>query len=79
MESNMKINIGDLVRFKLGLYPEEYGLMYLVTEVNGDRCIIKDVNENHSIRSSRIAKVEELHVYMESSELKDFIENSDNY
>jgi len=75
----MSINKGDLVRFKLGLYPDEEGLIYLVKEVNGDRCIIELMISKLAIHTTSVAKIDELHVYMESTQLRDFINNSEKY
>ena len=73
----MSISVGDLVRYELGLYPGEDGLIYLVKEMNGDRCIIECVNTNMAIRPSSIGRADELHLYMEGSELIDIIKKSD--
>lgn len=38
-----KIKVGDVVKFKNGLYSDEAGRRYLVIENNGDRMLIEDV------------------------------------
>ncbi len=35
------MNIGDIVKFKDGLYTDEEGVMYRVVELNGDRAVIE--------------------------------------
>lgn len=37
------MKIGDIVKFREGLYPDEKGATYRVVEVNGDRAIIEFV------------------------------------
>lgn len=74
----MKITrkVGDLVRFKNGLYKEEEWLIYLILEVNNDRCFIEWVNTKMSIRPTSLAIVAELEIYMDGSELKELINST---
>ena len=75
----MEIKTGDLVRYKLGIYPEKYGLIFLVIEVNGNSCILEDVNsKNPTDRPRHHTSVDILHMYMEASELKKLVYKSVN-
>jgi len=35
------MKIGDIVKFKAGLYPDENGARYRVIEINGDRALLE--------------------------------------
>jgi hypothetical protein len=59
----MKIETGDLVEFKKGLYEDEKGAIYRVLEINGDRTIIELANTNMVIRPQSVAKLSELDVH----------------
>ena len=39
------MKVGDIVKFKDGLYDEELGQTYILIELNGDRCIIKHITD----------------------------------
>ncbi len=56
----MSVNVGDLVKFKQGLYTDEKGAIYRVLEVNGDRVIIEYVNSRLSFPPQSVAFVAEL-------------------
>ena len=88
---DMNITVGDLVKFKRGLYQEEEGLIYLVLEVNDDRSIIEWVNTKMTIRPTSLARVADLEVYIWPTSMKfvqsflgkicsdaDFLENTDS-
>ena len=56
----MNIKVGDLVKFKQGLYADEEGAIYRILELNGDRAIIEFVNTSMKIRPQSVARLAEL-------------------
>ncbi len=58
------MKIGDIVRFRKGLYADEKDAVYEVMEINGDRAIIKYVCDL-AIPPQSIAKLDELEVIPE--------------
>lgn len=60
----MEIKIGDLVKFKKGLYADEERAVYRVIEVNGDRGILELANTNMEIRPQSVAVLSELDIYL---------------
>lgn len=58
------MNIGDTVKFKDGLYPDEVGAKYKVVEINGDRAIIEFIYDL-PIPPQSVAKVNEMIVVNE--------------
>ena len=55
------MKVGDIVKFKDGLYDEEFGQAYILIELNGDRCIIKQITDL-PIPPTSVAKVADLEV-----------------
>jgi hypothetical protein len=55
------MEIGDKVKFKDGLYPDEKGARYKVVEINGDRAVIVFICPL-PIPPQSIAKINELEV-----------------
>jgi len=55
------MDIGDIVKFKDGLYPDEKGANYKVVEINGDRAVIQFICDL-PIPPQSIAKISELEV-----------------
>ncbi len=55
------MKVGDIVKFKDGLYKEEVAQTYILIELNGDRCIIKHVTDL-PIPPTSVAKVADLEV-----------------
>jgi hypothetical protein len=56
----MEINQGDLVVFKPDLYADEYGAVYRVLEINGDRVILELANTNLTFSPQSIALINDL-------------------
>jgi len=54
------IQVGNFVKFKKGLYPDEDGAIYKVLEINEDRVVLEFVNTNMLIRPQSIANLSEL-------------------
>ncbi len=54
--------VGSLVKFKDGLYEEEQGMIYLVLEENGDRGIIRWIEDANPIPASSLARFDEMEV-----------------
>ncbi len=59
--SEVSMKIGDIVKFKDGLYEDENGQRYILIELNGDRCIIKHISDL-PIPGTSVALVAELEV-----------------
>ena len=55
------MDIGDIVKFKDGLYSDEKGARYIVVEINGDRAFIEFIDDLPFPPQS-VAKVSELEV-----------------
>ena len=55
------MEIGDKVKFKDGLYPDEKGARYKVVEMNGDRAVIEFICDL-PIPPQSVAKTSELEV-----------------
>ena len=55
------MEIGDIVKLKDGLYPDEKGARYRVVEMNGDRAVIEFICDL-PIPPQSVAKTSELEV-----------------
>jgi len=55
------MEIGDIVKFVDGLYPDEKGAVYKVLEINGDRAVIEFICDL-PIPPQSVAKIAELEV-----------------
>ena len=55
------MKVGDIVKFKDGLYEDEACQTYTLIELNGDRCIIKHITDL-PIPPTSVAKVADLEV-----------------
>ncbi len=55
------MKIGDTVKFKDGLYPDEEGARYKVVEINGDRTVIVFICAL-PIPPQSVAKTDELEI-----------------
>jgi hypothetical protein len=55
------MKIGDIVKFKDGLYPDETGALYRVIEDNGDRVFLEFICEL-TFPPQSVAKVSDLEV-----------------
>jgi len=55
------MNIGDTVKFREGLYPDEEDAIYRIVEINGDRAIIEFICDL-PIPPQSTAKVNELKI-----------------
>lgn len=62
MRKNSKYSVGDLVKFKEGLYADEAGAVYRVLEINKDRCFIELVNTGLTFPPQSVAILSELKI-----------------
>jgi transcription antitermination factor NusG len=61
VKENANMEIGDIVKFIDGLYPDEKGAKYKVVEINGDRAVIVFICDL-PIPPQSIAKISELEI-----------------
>jgi hypothetical protein len=58
----MDIRIGDVVKFRDGLYEDEKETVYVVREVNGDRSILELIYPSMIIRPESVALLCDLEI-----------------
>ena len=58
---DLEMEIGSIVKFKNGLYPDEKGVTYRLIEINGDRGLIVFIGKMPYPPQS-VAKINELEV-----------------
>ena len=56
------MKVGDVVKFKDGLYEDENGAFYRVIEDNGDRVILEFICDWETLRPTSVAVTKELEV-----------------
>ena len=58
----MYTRIGDVVKFRDGLYEDEKETVYVVREVNGDRSILELIYPSMIIRPESVALLSDLEI-----------------
>lgn len=58
----MDIKVGELVKFRNGLYEDEQETIYVVKEVNGDRSILQVIYPDMAIRPESAALLCDLEI-----------------
>ena len=56
------MNVGDIVKFKDGLYEDEEGQLYTIIEYNGVRVILEYICDWETLRPTSVAVTKELEV-----------------